>query len=151
MDLNRTKRTLPEWMKGLVRNNDLRPVDKFNFNFCIFFLFKFKKKHKECSVRIERLELESNEDQTIDGNENINSLNQIAENNDQKMCSPVKRYRTRSSLLRSDLVNGDAQMQQKKSSSVSIPRPKPAFIDYKGKVEYYTEFHDIAFASDNLL
>lgn len=31
------------------------------------------------------------------------------------------------------------------------PRPPPAFIDYKGKVVYHTEFMDIAIASDDLL
>lgn len=97
--------------------------------------------------------MESNvhEKQTIDEIENVNTLNQITQNDGQNICSTAKRYRTRSSVLQSDSPNDGNQLVRKKSNSVGIPRPIPAFIEYKGKVEYFTEFHDIAFASDNLL
>lgn len=111
-------------------------------------------RNKECSVRIERLESTAYEKKTTDnGNENdVNTLNQIAPNGGQNTpSSPAKRYRTRSSLRLGDSNNDHGQIERKKSESASVPRPKPAFIEYKGKVEYFTEFHDIAFASDNLL
>lgn len=119
----------------------------------IFLLHKFFW-FKDCSVRIERLESTVvYEKKTIDedGNENVNTLNQITPNNDQNTNSSAKRYRTRSSVLQSDSNKVDGQTERKKSNSTNVPRPKPAFIEYKGKVEYFTEFHDIAFASDNLL
>lgn len=94
-----------------------------------------------------------NKDEVNIEKENANTANEIAENNGptDKVPSP-KRYRTRSSVsgLGVTLTDTNAQMQRK-SRSAAEPRPKPQFIDYKGKVEYYTEFHDIAFASDTLL
>lgn len=81
--------------------------------------------------------------------ENSNTSNKIDENNDQVVSVPAKRYSTRSSINRTDSAE-NGLIQRKKSDA---PRPKtiPQFIDYKGKVEYFTEFFDIAFASDNLL
>lgn len=70
---------------------------------------------------------------------------------DESASSPPRRYRTRSSLLKSDTNDSHAQPPPKKERAPVAPKPKPAFIDYKGKVEYYTEFNDIAFASDILL
>lgn len=116
------------------------------------FVLQFQKKNlfKECTVRIERLDLKEIENKSND--ENINTLNKNTENHGQTVDAPAKRYRTRSSVSQSDnMLNGDGQIKPKKSSTAAIPRPKPAFIEYKGKVEYFTDFHDIAFASDNLL
>lgn len=83
----------------------------------------------------------------------MNTLNQSTQNDGQSTNSPAKRYRTRSSAMQSDSTkeNGRLEIERKKSNAASVPRPKPAFIEYKGKVEYFTEFHDIAFAADNLL
>lgn len=107
---------------------------------------KQKKNNKECTVRIERLESNDLEKNAIDGIENVDTLNQITQNN-----APAKRYRTRSSVMQSDSLTDGVQPERKKSNSIGIPRPTPSFIEYNGKVEYFTEFHDIAFASDNLL
>lgn len=115
------------------------------------FFLKIKTTIKECTVRIERLDSNVVENNITDEIENVNTLNQIAENDATNISEPAKRYRTRSSVTQSDSRNGDVQLQRKKSNSVSVPRPKPSFIEYNGKVEYFTEFHDIAFASDNLL
>lgn len=129
-------------MKELVRNDASASFGQLHFQNMRFFF-------KECTVRLERLESKPRaETKTID--ENINTLNQITEPNGQNVGSPAKRYRTRSSVLQTD-NNGDGKIQPKKANTAAVPRPKPAFIDYKGKVEYHTEFHDIAFASDNLL
>lgn len=114
--------------------------------FGFFYLSSEQKKNKECTVRIERLESNDLEKKAIDEIENVNTLNQITQNN-----APAKRYRTRSSVMQSDSLTDGVQPERKKSNSIGIPRPKPSFIEYNGKVEYFTEFHDIAFASDNLL
>lgn len=155
--LLRPKRTLPVWMKELVRGflcsfSNIRINCWLFLSYCID-VFSIK----ECSVQIERLESTAYENQITDGNanengnENVNTLNQIPQNDGQSTDAPVKRYRTRSSVLQSDSTTENGQIERKKSNSVSVPKPKPAFIEYKGKVEYFTEFHDIAFAADNLL
>lgn len=54
---------------------------------------------------------------------------------------PAKRYRTRLST----------QVDQVKKNASTQPRPKLSFIEYKGKVDYYTQFVDIAMVSDSLL
>lgn len=116
----------------------------------MLFLSPPQKNPKECTVRIERLESNTVETNAIEEIENVNTLNQqTTENNGQNSVSmPAKRYRTRSSVIQSEEV---IQIERKKSNSAGVPRPKPSFIEYKGKVEYFTEFHDIAFAADNLL
>lgn len=151
----RPKRTLPAWMSELVSGfvcifpRHSHTLLTHLICFCIG-IFQIK----ECSVRIERLESTVSENKASDGNgnENVNTLNQIAQNDSQSTRDvPEKRYRTRSSVLQSDSTTENGQTERKKSTSASVPRPKPTFIEYKGKVEYFTEFHDIAFASDNLL
>lgn len=117
-------------------------------------LTKFIKKkfpNQECSVRIERLETTVCENQVTDGNENVNTLNQNTQNDGQSTNSPAKRYRTRFSVAQNGSTAEIGHTERKRSNVASVPRPKPAFIEYKGKVEYFTEFHDIAFAADNLL
>lgn len=105
---------------------------------------------QECTVRIERLDVNFEEVNQLTEKENSNTLNKIDENNGQVANLPARRYSTRSSVNRIDSTETNGYIQRKERS-VSKPQTKPQFIDYKGKVEYYTEFHDIAFASDNLL
>lgn len=99
---------------------------------------------QECTVQIERLDIKL--DEVIAEKENANTLNKTDENNCQ-----VKRYRTRSSVSQTESLEIKSEIQRKRSQSSTEPKPKPAFIEYNGKVEYYTEFHDIAFAADTLL
>lgn len=75
-------------------------------------------------------------------NKDFNKLNNNATNGSNK------RYRTRSSVLSQNGLNHQDQEPKSKQRETTA---KPAFIEYKGKVEYFTEFFDIAFASDNLL
>lgn len=132
-------------------------MDEFDGNkiFIIFaliyqhFIDYFLKTIQECSVRIERLEIYNDKVVQPDEKENANTLSEINENNGQINEVPAKRYRTRSSVSGLSVANDtNGQIQRKPPTE---PKPKPQFIDYKGKVEYYTEFHDIAFASDTLL
>lgn len=74
-------------------------------------------------------------------NKDLNKLNNNATNGSNK------RYRTRSSVLSQNGLNHQQQEPKSKQGTTT----KPAFIEYKGKVAYFTEFFDIAFASDNLL
>lgn len=117
------------------------------------FSFNFKKNNQqECSVRIERLETNSNDTVLAEVTENDNkqnTFNKTEENQSKIVCLPTNRYRTRSSITRAESQENNLQISQAKKPYV--PRPKPAFIEYKGKVDYFTEFHDIAFASDSLL
>lgn len=61
---------------------------------------------------------------------------------------PAKRYRTRLSTQNTLAVT---QVDQVKKNASTQPRPKLSFIEYKGKVDYYTQFVDIAMVSDSLL
>lgn len=81
--------------------------------------------------------------------ENANTLNKPEENGAQEVCLPPKRYSTRSSVSR--IVSTESTQIQRRERSAPRPKTIPQFIDYKGKVEYFTDFIDIAFASDNLL
>lgn len=64
---------------------------------------------------------------------------------------PVRRYRTRSSITLNDQQNVSLAVKRKRDGAPSQPKPIPKFIEYNGKVEYYTTFIDIACACDNLL
>lgn len=103
--------------------------------------------NQECTVRIEKLELHLHEVVEAQEKENSNTTNCPDLNGIQ---TPAKRYRTRSSVSKTESTETHVQIQRKQRP-LTEPKPKPQFIDYKGKVEYYTEFCDIAFASDNLL
>lgn len=83
----------------------------------------------------------------VEEKENANILNKTDEGNIQTNIVAVKRYRTRSSVSRTESM----EIIAKRPRPAIGPKPKPAFIEYKGKVEYFTEFHDIAFAADTLL
>lgn len=80
--------------------------------------------------------------------ENENTLNKTEENKSQENSVIVRRYSTRSSVSRTESLEISSK---KRPRTATEPRPKPSYIDYKGKVEYYTEFHDIAFAADTVL
>lgn len=60
-------------------------------------------------------------------------------------------HRTRSSLNAASNTNGTRTRSARTKSLPAPPRPKPSFIEYKGKVEYHTELHDIALMSHELL
>lgn len=105
---------------------------------------------QECSVRIERIEPVVNGDETIEEKENTNTQNKLNESNGKLVsCSPPKRYRTRSSVTKTETQ--EIERKRQRNDSNPVDQPKPAFIEYKGKVDYFTEFFDIAFASDTLL
>lgn len=80
-----------------------------------------------------------------------NTFTKTEENPKKMVCTPSNRYRTRSSVTKTESQENNSQISQNKTKKPYVPRPKPSFIEYKGKVDYFTEFHDIAFASDNLL
>lgn len=104
---------------------------------------------KECLVFVEKLD-----DGTtpLSESNNQNQLKNDSVMTNDTLMQPARRYSTRLSTA-SNGSNGvlNSEPTIKRVRSAAVPRPKPAFIEYKGKVEYYTEFHDIAFASDNLL
>lgn len=63
---------------------------------------------------------------------------------------PTNRRVTRSGM---NAIN-DAQTRTRpvrEKKAPAPPRPKPKFIEYKGKVEYHTDLHDIAHMSHQLL
>lgn len=61
-----------------------------------------------------------------------------------------RRYGTRSSANGSNVMQTRTRPVREKAAP-RPPPPKPRFIEYKGKVEYHTELHDIALMSHNLL
>lgn len=121
--------------------------------------------NQECSVRIEKLEtkidavveekenvvVQKEENGVVEEKENANTLNKTDENAGQVNVVSVRRYSTRSSVSRTESLEITSEIQRKRPRSATEPRPKPAYIEYKGKVEYFTDFHDIAFAADTLL
>lgn len=110
------------------------------------YLRYFDEINQECTVQIERMEVKSID---VVEKENENTLNKTEDNQSQASRVLVKRYRTRSSITQTDSLN--VEMERKKLGLATGSKPKPAFIEYKGKLEYYTEFYDIAFAADTLL
>lgn len=94
--------------------------------------------------------MKTNENIETDEKENENTLNKTDETSSQSNDVPAKRYRTRSSVSKTETLQNCSEVERKKRSA-TVPKPKPAFIEYKGKVDYYTDFNDIAFAADTLL
>lgn len=101
---------------------------------------------KECKVSLEKLEGLA-DDCTI----SVNAAKLILAESHTNGDEPVRRYRTRSSITLNDQQNDGLAVKRKRDGTPSQPQPKPKFIEYNGKVEYYTNFIDIACACDNLL
>lgn len=115
------------------------------------------KNTKDCYVSIEKLHIEEKKtfkkhDTAYKENDTVTNLN-IRKNDSPSNLPPAKRYMTR----RSAALNADNQMslpniqQTTRARAATQPRQPPSFIEYKGKVEYYTHFVDIAVAADTLL
>lgn len=108
---------------------------------------------QKCEVRLVRLK--SNGNASPLPIENTNSIEKLENENEADEVIPATppsnhRYKTRSSM------NGtnDTQIRTRpvrEKKEPAPPRPKPSFIEYKGKVEYHTELHDIAHMSHQLL
>lgn len=66
----------------------------------------------------------------------------------------TRRYNTRSSInaiSEMTLVSTKRRRTISTENTPKLPKEPIKFIEYNGKVEYYTEFHDIAIASAKLL
>lgn len=94
---------------------------------------------KKCSVQLVKIQC----------TEISTQIKTITENNshtgmkEQTSTLSVKRYQTRSSVF-------EKQNTERVDEKKAILQ-KPVFIKYKGRIEYHTELHDIAFHSDQLL
>lgn len=90
---------------------------------------------------------------TADKENNTVPNSNIRKNDSTCDLPSAKRYMTR----RSAALNADDQtsilntQQIKRACAPTQPRQPPAFIEYKGKLEYYTHFVDIAVAADTML
>lgn len=109
---------------------------------------------KNCEVRLVRLESNGNASPLIAIENNNSNGKPENEDNGDKVIPPTPpsnhHYRTRSSMNgASDTQTRIRPVREKKAPAP--PRPKPSFIEYKGKVEYHTELHDIAHMSHQLL
>lgn len=150
------KRQLPDWM------NKVTISFKFLTRRLLSFYKKFVNAHstkmqatdnspKECIVLVERLDAAANLASNNGSDESLEKLSDNTGKSNQENFQPAKRYRTRLSITQNSPIEEGKYVPKPRDRSEPIPRPKPAFIEYKGKIEYYTEFHDIAFAADNLL
>lgn len=104
---------------------------------------------QNCEVRLVRLESNGNASPI----ENTSSNGKLEDDADE-VIPPTPpsnhRYRTRSNMNGTgDSLTRTRPVREKKAPAP--PRPKPSFIEYKGKVEYHTELHDIAHMSHQLL
>lgn len=77
---------------------------------------------------------------------NENSIKTININRKEDITDiPPKRYCTRSCSTVNNKKEENLEAETEKTVC------KPTFVDYSGKIEFHTEFHDIAFYSEQLL
>lgn len=103
-------------------------------------------------VRMESIENRTPTPMPIDNNSNVNPNGESGDDGMGPPAAPVIHgYRTRQSLseIKGNSPSRTRPVQEK--NAPAAPRPEPSFIEYNGKVEYQTEMHDIALASDQLL
>lgn len=106
---------------------------------------------EQCTVRVTRLEMTESQRILCElKNIEADCIALVLDNKQMQTPSPPpKRYKTRSSVTANTAISISSYEINERPKA--LPRPKPAFIDYNGKVEYHTEMHDIAFNSDKLL
>lgn len=111
---------------------------------------------QRCEVRLVRMESNGNTSPLtalpiVDSNSNA----ELDHEDDRDEVIPPTppsnhRYRTRSSMNATNDTEACTRPVREKKGPAP-PRPKPSFIEYKGKVEYHTDLHDIANMSHELL
>lgn len=153
-------RILPEWLQKVNFFVILKNIFSCSFIFMFIVVSQYLPKNpKDCYVSIERLNIEdetaSTTQDTIDKENNIATNLNIRKNDSLIDPPPAKRYMTRRSAALSanngTSLSNNAQRTKKRAHTSAQPRKPPAFIEYKGKVEYCTHFVDIAVAADTLL
>lgn len=147
-------RILPDWLQ------------KVKFSYYIFFILilmffvsQYRPKNtKDCYISIKRLDIKDEKasitQDTADKENNTALSSNIRKNDLPSDPPPAKRYITRrSAAIGTNNQNQSIPntQQTKRAHAPTQPRQPPAFIEYKGKVEYYTHFVDIAVAADTLL
>lgn len=132
-------RILPDWLQVQI-----------NFNLICFFLINFPKfffKEIKNEISIEKCDFKEEK------NEITQSTSEIIKDETTEVTTTVvtRRYNTRA-RSNSTVPSTIEITKRRRSTSIEFkPRQPVAFIQYNGKVEYYTEFHDIASASAQLL
>lgn len=95
-----------------------------------------------CYVRVENLSLKKIETMSQTQTVSADTFEQKTEQSTVR----ESRYSTRSKRSYANVIENETKRKPE-----SKPREVPAFIDYKGSVEYYIDFQDIAHAAGRIL
>lgn len=68
-----------------------------------------------------------------------------------EVATVTRRYNTRRAASGTITTTVEGKKRQRSCSIEAKPKQPVAFVEYNGKVEYYTQFQDIASASAQLL